>query len=106
MTTICPDCRNALTIERYIPAAVIAEYVVSHRILSPNRFDPATITVDRLGEPTDAELAVDACTVRAASTGSDPDDLTARQTRKRVQHAERVMACTVCNHTHRELAGS
>jgi hypothetical protein len=92
-----------MTVTRYIPAATIAEYVVSHRILSANRFDPATIVVTEAGEPSSEALAATACEIRAEQVGYvTGDDLTARQTRRRVQAAERVMACTVCTHTHRE----
>ncbi len=107
IATSCPDCRNKLTVERYIPAAVIAEFAVDHRILSGNRFDAQTIVVTALGEPAWQEMARQArerVAARFAAGEVDADDLTATCTRRHVQAPERVMACTVCTHTHREDA--
>jgi uncharacterized protein (DUF2336 family) len=92
-----------MTVERTIPAAVIAEFVVEHAVLSGNRFDSRTVVVSGLGEPSAQDLSRQARERRAEQFDDVvADDLTARETRRRVQTAERVLTCTSCNHTHRE----
>jgi hypothetical protein len=101
-TVACPECCHPMALDRIIPAAIVVEFVVEHRILSANRFDPATVVVSELGAPSsDEELARLARTRHAERFGDDvqPSYLTARQTRKRIQQAERIMACANCGHS-------
>lgn len=97
----CPECRHATTLVMVATASVVAEYVVEHATLSGNRFDPATVRVVAAPGTSDAELARIACVLRAEHFTDDevqPDDLRARQTRKREQRAERVVGCTICTY--------